>query len=302
MEDIKKSLMNVLNERIASPLWGTFIITWLVCNWKIWYVTLFVDSNKLDITKLQYIQDYLNTPFPFKDTYVRGYLFFSWIDLNLWHLFIFPAFFTWIILQFVPILSNIVYGWSVKHNNKRLKISEEVIITVAQATQLRKEKNEQGDVFKKSMEDMDQKIEELEAEKTILTNERNELERRSHDKTVLNDELERRLKEKTDLNDNLIKNIQELNATNEKIGTYMKTETEKMEQIKKSHEQQISALNQEVEEWKKKYAMAVSDKNELSEKYLTAYQMIEGDAKLHGDNKIGQTLSYLLSKLPKIIN
>jgi hypothetical protein len=44
--EIKKSINSILFERLTSPLYGTLIISWLIWNWKIIYLTLFVDSEE----------------------------------------------------------------------------------------------------------------------------------------------------------------------------------------------------------------------------------------------------------------
>ncbi|MEO8234966.1 MAG: hypothetical protein ABI549_06080 [Flavobacterium sp.] len=39
MEEIKKSISAILYERTTSPLFGTFIFSWLLWNWKIPYLS-----------------------------------------------------------------------------------------------------------------------------------------------------------------------------------------------------------------------------------------------------------------------
>ena len=49
------SVKTVLNERISSPLYGAFIISWVLWNWKILYVTFFISEAKINGTKIDYI-------------------------------------------------------------------------------------------------------------------------------------------------------------------------------------------------------------------------------------------------------
>ena len=55
IEDFKKSVNNVLYERLVSPLFGTFIFSWCVWNWKIIYLTLFVDNAEVAGHKIDFI-------------------------------------------------------------------------------------------------------------------------------------------------------------------------------------------------------------------------------------------------------
>lgn len=59
INDIGKSFCKNLNDRISSPFYGAFMVSWLIWNWKIWYVTFFIDSELLlkkeGILKIDYI-------------------------------------------------------------------------------------------------------------------------------------------------------------------------------------------------------------------------------------------------------
>lgn len=58
-----KSIDNVLTpitERISSPLYSTFIIAWCITNWKVFYATFFMSYKELGLSKMTFIQDYLN--------------------------------------------------------------------------------------------------------------------------------------------------------------------------------------------------------------------------------------------------
>ena len=55
ISDFRKSINSILYERVSSPLFGTFVISWLIWNWKITYLTLFVSESNLDKNKLEYI-------------------------------------------------------------------------------------------------------------------------------------------------------------------------------------------------------------------------------------------------------
>ncbi|MEI7891338.1 MAG: hypothetical protein WCI36_05230 [bacterium] len=56
---MKKSLEKNLNDKFVSPFWGAFILSWLAWNWRIWYITFFIDSDLLmqsrSFLKIDYI-------------------------------------------------------------------------------------------------------------------------------------------------------------------------------------------------------------------------------------------------------
>src|SRR5690606_8544980 len=55
------SINRLLRDRISSPLYSTFIISWLVINWKIPFLTFFVSEERIDSNKIDYIvSNYLN--------------------------------------------------------------------------------------------------------------------------------------------------------------------------------------------------------------------------------------------------
>ncbi len=58
INDIKKSIKATLYERTASPFYGAFIISWVVWNWKIIYLTLFVSEKILQQSKLECIDSH----------------------------------------------------------------------------------------------------------------------------------------------------------------------------------------------------------------------------------------------------
>lgn len=93
MEDLGKSIKAWLYDRASSPFYSTFIMTWCIWNWKIFYVTLFV-SEQIIGNKLVYIQDhlsgwYVGLVFPLFSTIAIIGLF-PWITrlaerVTLWH-------------------------------------------------------------------------------------------------------------------------------------------------------------------------------------------------------------------------
>jgi len=55
LDDIKKSLNEIIYERTTSPLYGTLIISWLIWNWRIVYLTFFISEKKITKNKIDFI-------------------------------------------------------------------------------------------------------------------------------------------------------------------------------------------------------------------------------------------------------
>jgi len=60
MNEINKTIKSILYERMRSPFWFLLVTSWVFWNWKQIYLTLFVSSDKLEMTKLDYITEHLN--------------------------------------------------------------------------------------------------------------------------------------------------------------------------------------------------------------------------------------------------
>lgn len=56
LNELRKSIASILYERTTSPLFGTLIVSWLVINWRIPYLTLFVSEETIKpISKIDFI-------------------------------------------------------------------------------------------------------------------------------------------------------------------------------------------------------------------------------------------------------
>jgi len=95
MTDFLKSMKSILHERISSPFYGSLIVSWLLWNWKIPYVTLFVDSSKLTVDKIAYIMINCN-------------------DCR--YLIYYPLISTVVILTVIPFITNGAYEKTITYN------------------------------------------------------------------------------------------------------------------------------------------------------------------------------------------
>ena len=127
--------------RISSPFYGTLIVSWLLWNWKISYVTFFIDSYKLKENKIDYIFTNCN-------------------DFH--HLVTFPLVSTLIILTIVPFITNGAYWitlifdqWRI---NKKNEVERKQLLSLEQSIQLRSEIQSQEEKFDKLLKSKNEEI------------------------------------------------------------------------------------------------------------------------------------------------
>ena len=85
IDELKKSLSAILYERTTSPFYGTLLISWLIWNWKIVYLTVFISESSINTDKINYIVSNFN-------------------DIHC--LLIYPLISTIVLLTVVPFISN----------------------------------------------------------------------------------------------------------------------------------------------------------------------------------------------------
>lgn len=96
---MRKSLNNIVKERISSPLYGNIIISWLFWNWKIIYLTFFVSEKMLDTDKITYIsENFICTEY----------------------LIIYPLLSSIVLLTIIPFISNAAYWLNIKFDKWRI--------------------------------------------------------------------------------------------------------------------------------------------------------------------------------------
>jgi hypothetical protein len=112
IKDILESCRKNLSDKIISPFYGAFIVSWSVWNWKIWYITFFIDSNLLsqknNILKLNYILSFYPSSF-----------------FNIFHLFVLPFASAWFFIYIFPKITIKFYEKSLENENKIRKIKLE---------------------------------------------------------------------------------------------------------------------------------------------------------------------------------
>lgn len=142
--DIRKSINSILYQRVTSPLFGTVFISWLIWNWKIVYTTFFIDEDKIDKNKIDYIVDNFNDS-----------------EYLIWY----PLLSSLILLTLIPFISNDAYLLSLKFEKWRVdnknKIEKMQLLTLEQSIQLREQIVEAERKFDLLIQNKNSEIEQL---------------------------------------------------------------------------------------------------------------------------------------------
>lgn len=121
IDELKKSVSSTLYERTTSPFYGTFVLSWLIWNWKLPYVTLFIDADDLSSNKIDYITD----------------------ELNLCYALILPLASTLVFIGLMPFITNEAYRITLRFQKKRKeykqKIENEQLLSKEESFAIRQE-------------------------------------------------------------------------------------------------------------------------------------------------------------------
>ena len=144
ISDLRKSINSILYQRVTSPLFGTFTFAWLVWNWKIVYTTFFIDEDKIDKNKIDYIVENFNNT-----------------EFLIWY----PLLSTLILLTVIPFISNGAYWLSLKFEKWRVdnknEIEKKQLLTLEQSIQLREQIIESERKFDSLLQNKNDEIEQL---------------------------------------------------------------------------------------------------------------------------------------------
>jgi hypothetical protein len=147
ISELRKSINSILFERITSPFYGTLIASWLIWNWKIPYLTVFVSETNISGTKIDFI--------------INNYS-------NVNQLVIFPLISTFILLTLIPFISNGAYWLQLKFNkwkiDKKNEIEMKQLLTLEQSISIRKEIRVKEKEFEDLLEKKEKTIELLQNE------------------------------------------------------------------------------------------------------------------------------------------
>jgi hypothetical protein len=122
--EIRNSFRSVAKERLVSPLYGSFILSWIIWNWKILYLTFFINQEMVKPqTKIDYILNYCS---------------------NWGRLFLLPVISTVFLLTVLPGLANLAYFISLYYETERRRHKEKhdskIRLSIEDSQVLRQEK------------------------------------------------------------------------------------------------------------------------------------------------------------------
>lgn len=147
MEELRKSLNESLFHRVSSPMYGTFIMSWVITNRKIFYITFFVDWDILvELWKGNKL-DYILSFYPW---WISNWLDFLCGFWSICKLVLIPILAVYIYLWRFSRLDKIVYDkyqdneqekWIKKNNilNYRSKAKKQLLEGEKEVIQLEKE-------------------------------------------------------------------------------------------------------------------------------------------------------------------
>ena len=155
IEEFRNSIRSILYERVNSPLFGTLIVSWVVWNWKIIYLTIFISEDKIEGTRIDYILT-------------------NYANLN--NIVWFPLLSTVALILIIPFVSTGALWVSLKFNKWKKDIKNNIekteTLTVHQSIDLRKEINDQEVEMQRMLVSKNDKIQVLERQNQELLSDR----------------------------------------------------------------------------------------------------------------------------------
>lgn len=144
--ETKKSIEGILSQRISSPFYGTLIVSWLIWNWKIIYLTFFVSEKIIKLNKIDYI--------------ITNYSNFN-------HLILYPFLSTIVLLTLIPFLTNAAFWMDLNFNkwkiDKKIEIEKRQLLTIEQSIGLREQILNMEHRFESLLSDKNSEISQLKA-------------------------------------------------------------------------------------------------------------------------------------------
>ncbi|QWV98658.1 single-stranded DNA-binding protein [Geomonas nitrogeniifigens] len=120
ISELSKSVKATLYDRVASPVSGMFLLSWVVWNWKLCLILFFSDydvDRKITLISANYLNNYDNFYYPVMSTAVLVFLY-----------------------PLISVLPAQVWEWANAYKSKiKHRYSLEVPLTVAQSIAIRQE-------------------------------------------------------------------------------------------------------------------------------------------------------------------
>lgn len=160
LDDFRKSVNAQLYERVRSPLYGTFALSWLVWNWKFIYYLFTADGSIPAENRVAAISEY----------------YVGW-----WPNLLGPVLTTAFLLVCVEWVANHVYRLHLYYKqirvNAKAKASDKELMTLEQAARLRMQLRATEESFERIIREKDVEIGTLNTTIMALSSERDRLQR-----------------------------------------------------------------------------------------------------------------------------
>ena len=105
MNNFLRAFSNTFVERVKSPFFGPFIVSWSLFNWKVIYVTIFISNDTLfPLNKLDFIID----------------------ELNIYSGLYFPFLFSFFYIFIMPIVDRGLLKYTEEQKNKNLDLKLQI--------------------------------------------------------------------------------------------------------------------------------------------------------------------------------
>src|SRR3989338_2784401 len=105
MKEIINSIHKWLEDRMTSPLYGTFIFSVIFWNWKFFYVLFWQNQTSLYFPKIEYIEKVI----------FNNQTYFS----HLTSFIVLPSITTFVIIWWLPVIANLAHAKNSEFHNKR---------------------------------------------------------------------------------------------------------------------------------------------------------------------------------------
>lgn len=147
LTELRKSIGYIIYERTTSPLWGAFIFSWLICNWKIVFTVFVVSESKLPINKIDYITAN----------------FINWKPLALY-----PFISMVILVTVFPLLSNGAYWITIIYSkwriDKKNTVEKKQLLSIEQSIAIRISNSQIEESYNRLIGDKETEITSLKLE------------------------------------------------------------------------------------------------------------------------------------------
>lgn len=144
MNEINKSFNEIIYERTTSPFFGTVIISWLIWNWRVLYLTFFISEDKISCNKIDFILE-------------------NYSDFN--HIVFYPLLSTLILITIIPFIANGSFWLSLRFNRWKIDqkniVEKKQLLTIEQSIEIRDEISNQELKFVKLLNSKNQEIKQL---------------------------------------------------------------------------------------------------------------------------------------------